>query len=225
MSDFSYRLQIQTGPQSGREYELLADSITVGRYPLADIVLNEPQIAYRHAVLTRGASGYRIADVGSDAGTYVNGQRVGAEPVPLTNGDVILFGPQLSAAFLHGPLQVWAEEEERVAEEPTLPEPASAEWIDEAISERPASDEPVINEVESPIWEEAPAERRAEEAPTPHIHPEPLPPMPRPHRGNGRIVVITAVVMLALFACCCSATLFMWFVGGDWLLFQLGYLP
>lgn len=56
-------------------------------------------------------------------------------------------------------------------------------------------------------------------------HTAPLPELPSPHKKNGRILLITAGCLAVLLACCCSTTLFMYFIGGDWLLRQLGYLP
>ncbi len=216
MTEDVFRLRLQSGPEVGHEYRLSADSMTIGRYPLADIVLDSPDVAYRHAILTRSESTYRLADLGSDAGTYVNGRRIGAEPVALAPGDVILFGPNLSMIFL------------AVADE----EPAAPEALVTA--------EPVADEYEPPIEPAAP--QTEAHGPTPPeaveaspalpperaapLHPDPLPALPPPHKKkNGRIIAIAAGCLLVALACCCSASLFMYFIGGDWLLNQLGMLP
>lgn len=247
MSDNVQRLRIQSGPESGRTYTLDSGSITIGRYPLADIVINEPDIAYRHALLTRSGDTYRIADLGSDAGTYVNGHRIGAEAVALSHGDIILLGARLSVAYLAQPdeqadMSIEASSIMAAADEPettVLASMPSNTSQAESIADR---DEPLTNgnEYDPPQWEATdmldtppsayefesatmtPA--RAEQAEA--LHPGPLPAMPPPQKNrNGRIMMIAAGCLLALLACCCSSTLFMYFIGGDWLLNQLGYLP
>lgn len=222
MTGPTFRLQLQSGPLSGQAFDLVASSLTIGRYPLADIVIDDPDIAYRHALLTRVGDSYRIADLASDSGTYVNGRRIGAEPVALAPGDIILLGSRLTAAFL------LAEVEPGTAT--GLEATAAAEGEDRATDKSVASTGlAAAGEYDPPAWEEslsphATTQTAVEPGPPP-IHSDTLPAMPRPHKGNGRIVVIAAVVLVALFACCCSATLFMYFIGGDWLLNQLGYLP
>lgn len=214
-----FRLRIQSGPEVGYEYSLSADSLTIGRYPLADIVLDSPDVAYRHAILTRSQSTYRLADLGSDAGTYVNGRRIGAESVALASGDVILFGPNLSMIFLAV-----------AGEEPVAPSEAEAPTAAEPIADE---NEPPIEPVTPLIEMQQPATPGMGEAPfassperaTP-LHPDPRPALPPPNKkNNGRIIAIAAGCLLVLLACCCSASLFMYFIGGDWLLNQLGMLP
>lgn len=207
MSDNTYRLQMQNGPEPGRTYDLTADSLTIGRYPLADIVIDDPDVGYRHALLTQQGTTYRIADLGSDAGTYVNGRRVGAEPVALAAGDVILLGARLSAAFLSAA--------------PVIIDQPVAPAEDEASPVEPPVEEEVVlpgaaayeQPVDAPALAPLPAEVR------PPIHPEPLPTMPPPPpKRNNRLAWMTAGCLLILLACCCATSLFMYFIGGDWLL-------
>lgn len=219
MTENVFRLRLQSGPEAGREYSLSAGSLTIGRYPLADIVIDSPDVAYRHALLTRGESTYRLADLGSDAGTYVNGRRVGAEPVALAPGDVILLGPNLSMTFL----AIVGEESAAPTqmEAPAAAEPFAGEY--EPPTE-PASPQIEARSPAAPDAIEMPPARPPQRA-TP-IHPEPLPDLPPPNRkNNGRIIAIAAGCLLVALACCCSASLFMYFIGGDWLLNQLGMLP
>lgn len=238
MSNTPHRLLIQSGANAGREHELVAPSITIGRYPLADIVIEDPDIAYRHALLTRGDASYRIADLGSESGTYVNGQRVGADPVALTHGDIVLLGSRLSAAYLAHAIEPVFEEEP--AAEAVIPT-GDIGALEEGLSDAPThgledSGEMISSEYEPPIIEieEPPADSYVtlvegttidEVTPGAH-HPGPLPAMPPPQKNKtGRIILITTGCLIALLACCCSSTLFMYFIGGDWLLNQLGYLP
>ena len=237
MSDTPHRLLIQSGPNAGHEYQLIASSITIGRYPLADIVLDDPDIAYRHALLTRGDTSYRIADLGSDSGTYVNGQRIGAESDALVHGDIIVLGSRFSAAYLEHEIEDAAGEQ-----------PAATTIID-AESETPSDsrDTAMLNELDDsgPLdgdtYEPSVTVRDVELPELPDItadpvtspeaarevhHPGPLPAMPSPQKNkNGRLLLIAAGCLIALLACCCSSTLFMYFIGGDWLLRLFGYLP
>jgi pSer/pThr/pTyr-binding forkhead associated (FHA) protein len=46
-----------------------------------------------HAVINNSPAGYFINDFKSTCGTFLNGRKVGAEPVPLKRGDEIVLGP------------------------------------------------------------------------------------------------------------------------------------
>ena len=104
MTETLYRLQMLAGPRAGQVVPLDGTRLTVGRYPLAEIVLDDPQVAYRHAVLTRTGDTWRLTDLNSDTGTTVNGQRAGTEPVALQPGDLIVLGAGVSMTFeVEGP--------------------------------------------------------------------------------------------------------------------------
>jgi hypothetical protein len=212
MSDNPFRLRIQSGSETGRTIVLAGDSLVIGRYPLADIVINEPGVAYRHAVLTRSGGVYRLADLDSDGGTYVNGRRIVAEPVALTPGDIILLGSQLSLAFLEEPqLTAEAAEPELPTEEEVAPAASVVEAeVVESEYEPPPPTAATVNEAVV-----GPTPQPAE----PTHHAGPLPAMPPPQKvRTGRLLWIAAGCLVLLLACCCSATLFMYFIGGDWLL-------
>ena len=50
-------------------------------------------VSRRHAALARASRGYEVVDLGSSAGTFVNGQKITpGEPYPLISGDLISFG-------------------------------------------------------------------------------------------------------------------------------------
>lgn len=70
-------------------------TIRIGRSSNNDIVLNDPTVSSQHAVLTisdnTGSTSYRIKDLNSRNGTYVNGVRVTAE-VPVKVSDTIKLG-------------------------------------------------------------------------------------------------------------------------------------
>jgi pSer/pThr/pTyr-binding forkhead associated (FHA) protein len=69
-------------------------SLTIGRDRVNDIVLPHPVVSRKHARITRtgGDGEYKIEDLGSTNGTFVNGKRV-VEPRTLYRGDSIHIGP------------------------------------------------------------------------------------------------------------------------------------
>lgn len=97
MSVENYHLVVRKGPKPGQVYPLLAPTITVGRDPMSDIVLNDPEVSRYHAQLVETANGYEIHDMGSTNGTYVAGKRIGDTPVLLRPGQDVAFG---SGVFL-----------------------------------------------------------------------------------------------------------------------------
>ena len=62
----------------------------MGRAPDNDVVVSDPGVSRHHAELCNVAGTYRIVDLDSTNGTFVNGQRVTA--APLSEGDVVSIG-------------------------------------------------------------------------------------------------------------------------------------
>jgi ABC-type multidrug transport system ATPase subunit len=58
-----------------------AASAVIGRAPGCDVVLADPLVSRRHAELRPDGSGWRIVDLSSGNGTFVNGRRVAEAPV------------------------------------------------------------------------------------------------------------------------------------------------
>jgi pSer/pThr/pTyr-binding forkhead associated (FHA) protein len=83
-------LVVQRGPNAGSRYLLDADSTSVGRHPDAVIFLDDVTVSRRHAEFRREGAGFRVVDVGSLNGTYVNRHRI--EDVLLANGDEVQIG-------------------------------------------------------------------------------------------------------------------------------------
>jgi len=76
---------------AGRRMHDIGDKVvTVGRSPQSNIFLDDVTVSRTHAEIERGDRGYRIRDVGSLNGTYVN--RVRVDAVDLRNGDEIQIG-------------------------------------------------------------------------------------------------------------------------------------
>lgn len=99
MSNNSYRLTVHKGPQEGQSYSLVATMVTIGRDPMADIVITDPEVSRQHARLTRTDGGYEIQDLGSTNGTFLDGRRLGGEPQPLSPGQMIAMGSNISLIY------------------------------------------------------------------------------------------------------------------------------
>lgn len=73
-------------------YPLGAAEILIGRHPSADIRFEDCEISRFHAILTLSDGKWRIADLGSGSGTFVNGVRIGDTPCLLRKDDQIRIG-------------------------------------------------------------------------------------------------------------------------------------
>lgn len=83
-------LVVQRGPNAGSRYLLDQDVVRVGRHSDADILLDDITVSRTHVEIHRGDDEFRIRDVGSLNGTYLNRKRV--EESPLRNGDEVQIG-------------------------------------------------------------------------------------------------------------------------------------
>ena len=78
------------GPGAGSRYLLDTDLSTVGRHPESDIFLDDITVSRRHVEFRREDESFRVHDVGSLNGTYLNGDRV--DDAELQNGDEVRIG-------------------------------------------------------------------------------------------------------------------------------------
>src|SRR5918992_1273312 len=92
-------LIVKRGPNAGSKFFLDTDVTQVGRHPDSDIFLDDITVSRRHAELRRAPGDFRLADVGSLNGTYVNRERV--EEARLRSGDEIQIG-KFKLVFLTG---------------------------------------------------------------------------------------------------------------------------
>ena len=84
------KLHLVSGAMSGRVFELTQDRVNVGRDDDNIICLDHITVSLHHAILIRIGTHYKVRDLISTNGTFVNGERLtGAE---LRHGDVVLFG-------------------------------------------------------------------------------------------------------------------------------------
>ena len=99
MSQTAYRLTVTVGPGSGTSYPLGESPQVIGRDAACDIVIQDNTISRQHAQITYLNGRYLIADLRSSNGTFINGNRLGASPVPLTEGDRIQLGTAVTLVF------------------------------------------------------------------------------------------------------------------------------
>ena len=83
-------LIVQRGPGAGSRFLLDTDVVTAGRHPDSEIFLDDVTVSRRHAEFLRGPDGFRVRDVGSLNGTYVNRDRI--DEVVLQGGDEVQIG-------------------------------------------------------------------------------------------------------------------------------------
>jgi predicted component of type VI protein secretion system len=99
VADRSYQLVVRKGPRPGQVFPLTIDNVTVGRDPLADIVLNDPEVSRHHAQFIETREGYQLKDLGSTNGSFVDGKRIGGEPVTLSPGQIVMFGSNVTLIY------------------------------------------------------------------------------------------------------------------------------
>ena len=64
--------------------------MTVGRAADNDLLLFDPEVSRHHARLEPAGAGWRVVDLDSTNGTWVNGHRV--RRAPIAPGDELAFG-------------------------------------------------------------------------------------------------------------------------------------
>ena len=83
-------LIVLRGPNTGARFLLDAEEVSAGRHPDSDIFLDDVTVSRRHAVFVREGDGYRVKDLGSLNGTYINRQRI--DDAVLHPGDEVQIG-------------------------------------------------------------------------------------------------------------------------------------
>jgi len=83
------KIVILDGPQAGQEFPLEGDAV-IGRLQSTEVFLPQESVSRNHAKITKTRNGYKIEDLGSTNGTFVNGTIV-TEKL-LADGDKIKIG-------------------------------------------------------------------------------------------------------------------------------------
>jgi phosphoserine phosphatase RsbU/P len=81
---------VYTDAEGEHRFALDRPAISIGRTPGLDLVLRDPHISRRHAVIAKEGTEYVVIDQKSSFGTYVNGKKV--ERAILRQGDLLQFG-------------------------------------------------------------------------------------------------------------------------------------
>ena len=84
------RLIVIKGADEGKQFELTGDRLSAGRDSSNRVRLCDTEVSRRHAEFVRTPEGYRLLDVGSANGTFVNNQ--GVKDVLLQPGDQVRIG-------------------------------------------------------------------------------------------------------------------------------------
>jgi hypothetical protein len=98
MAKAQYRLVVRQGPVPGHIYELNKDVVNIGRDIENDFVINDAEVSRKHARLTLEADRYKIEDLNSTNGTYIDGQRL-IGPHLMAIGEIIMFGDNVGVIF------------------------------------------------------------------------------------------------------------------------------
>jgi pSer/pThr/pTyr-binding forkhead associated (FHA) protein len=75
----------------GTMHPLLEETSTIGRTASNAVALGDASVSAKHARVTRTAEGFKIEDVGSRNGTFVNSEKI-SEARLLADGDLVRLG-------------------------------------------------------------------------------------------------------------------------------------
>jgi serine/threonine protein kinase len=84
-----FALRLQAKPV--KVFHLEGDQLTLGRSPDCHIALEDMNVSRHHARLLQADQGYKIQDLNSKNGTFVNGKQI-TGIAPLTPGDEVMLG-------------------------------------------------------------------------------------------------------------------------------------
>lgn len=98
-----------TGKGMGSRYELDDESITIGRSPSCDICADDHSVSRRHAAIEATENGYRIVDLKSTNGTFVNDEPVTSRE--LRDGDYVRIGNFIFRFLMGGNVEAEYHEE------------------------------------------------------------------------------------------------------------------
>lgn len=87
-----------TSPFTDRRFPVQPERARVGRGAENDVVVDERDVSLEHARIVRTGGEWRVVDLRSTNGTFVNGKRVNQSV--LQYGDQVAFGP---ASFIFAP--------------------------------------------------------------------------------------------------------------------------
>ncbi len=98
MPGAQYRLVVRQGPIPGQIFELNGNEISIGRDIGNDIVINDAEVSRNHARFILEGDRYKIEDLNSTNGTYIDGQRL-IGPHLMAIGEIIMFGDNVGMIY------------------------------------------------------------------------------------------------------------------------------
>lgn len=233
----AYQLAIRKGPKPGQTFSLFAVSTIVGRDPISDISINDPEVSRQHARFTQTSDSYQIEDLESTNGTFVNGVQIGTDPVQLAHGNEIQLGSGVTMIFELMPVDV--EEEpglETAVASPPLEELKSDPMMTPEFDQLSVIDNSSLTDPHADITDvqdELDAAFAEENIPPPPadipqviLSPSSTPaPSAKDENPARRLFMMGMALIFLMMCCCCGLLFFMYQWGGDWLLQQMGLLP
>ena len=136
-----------SGPLAGQSFSLGEEALSIGRGPESLLQLPDVAASRRHCVLEPTGAGYRLRDLASRRGTFVNG--VPVQERLLADGDLVTIGRSLfvfqtgeDGAGRSWPALILAEGEDPAAETTVYLAPADALYVQppEVVGERAATE-------------------------------------------------------------------------------------
>ncbi len=111
------RLQVVAGPLRDSTLALSSGDVPIGRDPANLISIGDPSLSRRHCVLSCNGNGYKIRDLDSRNGTFVNG--VAVKESPLQHGDQISIGDSVLVLLLEEDAEESAADSVEFEDNPT----------------------------------------------------------------------------------------------------------
>src|ERR1043165_1752942 len=93
------RLISISGPLEGTTFALTGDEVMIGRDASNQLCIDDHSVSRQHCLIRREADAFKIIDLESFNGTFVNGVPVGEQP--LTHGDQVALGRALFLFLLY----------------------------------------------------------------------------------------------------------------------------
>jgi hypothetical protein len=227
MNATNYELYLKQGPTPGIVYPLTDKGLTIGRDPLSDILINNPEVSRQHALLKRTVTGdYYIQDLGSTNGTYIDGKRLGSDPLILRPSNIITLGGEVTLVF-----QERSSESYQAADRARLnsytrqaqqsSEAAPAREIKAVESNDPAKKRHMDNSLGRPS-----SQPKASQPPVNYTSEEfPSPPQIMTDSANEISPSLILGVVLLFLCSCASILIFLMYLGGDWFFREIGLVP
>ncbi len=87
-----YTVLIRQPDKEETKAKLVPGVYRIGSSPASHMQFNRPEISARHALLTVTDAAIKVSDAGSSNGTFVDNNRIGADPVELQIGQTVKLG-------------------------------------------------------------------------------------------------------------------------------------